>query len=323
MKQHYGLKIRSLQQRSRIPKTFTDWLVSQDCLRQGRKLHCDPNNFPFKKQIPTWNYFQTERLQWPHLCELSCPQFLAQAKWDPGTSVSRFPTTSHVSQAPPGVQKEGLNHWTHTIKATLTRHELPAGRQGLSPCSIYWSSGVRGCPREIYTGPRGKQAKWRNKLSVASEVNNGATRDTGTGCGWGASPTLTWHHCVVFGRGQQWGQGPTCASWCFAVPGLDWEVSGRGKLALPSDHFPLDCRPPSSVFFHAASLPSNRKNMSYRGDGPVWTGWDCSCFGERADGHFRKRRSDSPVLTLTGTSFKIASDGVFPRKMETCVLLTG
>lgn len=38
---------------------------------------------------------------------------------------------------------------------------------------------------------------------------------------------------------------------------------------------------------------------------------------EGASGHLRKRRSDSPVLTLAGISFKTPSDGVFLRKTET------
>lgn len=94
---------------------------------------------------------------------------------------------------------------------------------------------------------------------------------------------------------------------------------GEVRLAPPRDHFPPDLPPPLPIFFHAAqSLPSKRKSMSYRGEGPLWIYCDCSCcFGEGANGPLRKGRSESAVLTLPGTSFKAPSGRVFLGNTET------
>lgn len=99
---------------------------------------------------------------------------------------------------------------------------------------------------------------------------------------------------------------------------LTGRSQGEGRLALPRDHFPPDLPPLLPIFFPAAQpLPSKRESMSYRGECPVWIYCDCSCFGEGANGHPKKRRSESPVLTLPGTSFKAPSGRVFLGNTET------
>lgn len=131
--------------------------------------------------------------------------------------------------------------------------------------------------------------------------------------------TTTWslEKASACGQCGQWQICARCALQYLVQTGSFRER--EGKLALPRDHFPLDLPPPLPIFFHAAqSLPSKRKSMSYRGEGPVWIYCDCSCcFGEGANGDLKKRRWESSVLTLPGTSFQAPSGRVFLGNTET------
>lgn len=116
--------------------------------------------------------------------------------------------------------------------------------------------------REVSKKTRG------NKLSVVSEVNNGATSKAGTAVGeehhLPLAYTTVWFLEEASSLREQCSQWPISASWCFAAPALDREVSGRGKESwlFPGTmshwiaHLPFQ-----SFMLHIAF--SKRKNMSY------------------------------------------------------------
>lgn len=159
-----------------------------------------------------------------------------------------------------------------------------------------------------------------NKLSVPSLVSNGATGEIGTGCGWGAQHALSLHHYVIFGKGQHLWATRSVADLCQMVLCGTWSRLGglreREDWIFPGTISHLI----SHLCFQSSFLLHSHFPLRER----AWATEERAQCGSTVialvlerEPMAISRRSESPVLTLPGTSFKAPSGRVFLGNTET------